>query len=132
MNNDKDNATLYAELEAERFMTDQISLLHEAEDLADGLRHYKDINNGENHSKYTIRLKHASGMPLICEVSGTLIDWDGEPAVLNFISDVTLRVRQEQEIKFIAQHDQLTKLPNRSLLEDRLSLAIAAAERRHG
>ena len=30
MNNDKDNATLYAELKAERFMTDQISLLHEA------------------------------------------------------------------------------------------------------
>ena len=37
MNNDKDNATLYAELEAECFMTDQISLLHEAEDLADGI-----------------------------------------------------------------------------------------------
>lgn len=37
MNNDKDNATLYAELEAERFMTDQISLLHEAEDLADSI-----------------------------------------------------------------------------------------------
>ena len=26
MNNDKDNATLYAELKAERFMTDQISM----------------------------------------------------------------------------------------------------------
>ena len=37
MNNDKDNATLYAELKAERFMTDQISLLHEAEDLANGI-----------------------------------------------------------------------------------------------
>lgn len=37
MNINKDIATLYAELEAERFMTDQISLLHEAEDLADGI-----------------------------------------------------------------------------------------------
>ena len=37
MNNDKDHATLYAELKAERFMTDQISLLHEAENLADGI-----------------------------------------------------------------------------------------------
>lgn len=37
MNNDKDIETLYAELEAERFMTDQIALLHEAEDLADGI-----------------------------------------------------------------------------------------------
>ena len=37
MNINKDNATLYAELEAERFMTDPISLLHEAEDLADGI-----------------------------------------------------------------------------------------------
>ena len=37
MNSDKDIETLYAELEAERFMTDQISLLHEAENLADGI-----------------------------------------------------------------------------------------------
>lgn len=44
MNNDKDNATLYAELKAERFMTDQISLLHEAEDLADGINFYAQID----------------------------------------------------------------------------------------
>ena len=37
MNIDMDIATLFAELIAERFMTDQISLLHEAEDLADGI-----------------------------------------------------------------------------------------------
>lgn len=37
MNNYEDIETLYAELEAERFMTDQIALLHESENLADGI-----------------------------------------------------------------------------------------------
>lgn len=100
------------------------------EDVDEGIKHHQDRLKGINsHQRYTIRLQHYSGIQLICEVSGTVIDWDGEPAVLNFISDVTQRVKSEQQIKFIAQHDQLTNLPNRLLLEDRLNQGIAMAER---
>ncbi len=43
--------------------------------------------------------------------------------------DVTERKLAEETITFQAHHDLLTKLPNRALLRDRLSLAISQAER---
>ncbi|TFW27803.1 EAL domain-containing protein [Massilia arenosa] len=44
-------------------------------------------------------------------------------------SDITARKATEQRIHHVAQHDVLTGLPNRSLLQDRLSQAIAYSER---
>ena len=43
--------------------------------------------------------------------------------------DVTQRKIAEETINFQAYHDLLTKLPNRALLRDRLSLAISQAKR---
>lgn len=43
--------------------------------------------------------------------------------------DVTDRKMAEETINFQAYHDLLTKLPNRALLRDRLSLAISQAKR---
>ncbi len=43
--------------------------------------------------------------------------------------DVTERKIAEETINFQAYHDLLTKLPNRALLRDRLSLAISQAKR---
>lgn len=43
--------------------------------------------------------------------------------------DITARKEAEEVINFQAYHDLLTRLPNRALLRDRLSLAIAQAER---
>ncbi len=43
--------------------------------------------------------------------------------------DVTRRREAEDEVRFLAHHDSLTRLPNRSLLTDRLSQAILQAER---
>lgn len=43
--------------------------------------------------------------------------------------DITERKQAEELIKFQAYHDLLTRLPNRTLLEDRLSLAITQANR---
>lgn len=115
---------------ANQLKTMVLSQLIAPENFDDGVKHHQDRLNGVNSDqRYTIRLQHYSGVQLICEVSGTVIDWDGEPAVLNFISDVTQRVKNEQQIQFIAQHDQLTNLPNRLLLEDRLNQGIALAER---
>ncbi|NTV11966.1 MAG: EAL domain-containing protein, partial [Zoogloea sp.] len=46
--------------------------------------------------------------------------------------DITERKRAEELIAFQAYHDQLTRLPNRTLFKDRLDLALAQAERRQG
>ncbi len=43
--------------------------------------------------------------------------------------DITERKQAEDTINFQAYHDLLTKLPNRALLRDRLSLAISQAKR---
>ena len=55
---------------------------------------------------------------------------DGVP--LQYIAiraDITLRKRAEQEAQRLAFHDELTGLPNRRLMRDRLGLSIANAAR---
>ncbi len=56
---------------------------------------------------------------------------DEQGRVINHIaiySDITERKREEARIQFLASHDVLTGLPNRFLLTDRLTQALAAAE----
>lgn len=52
--------------------------------------------------------------------------------VINYIvvfSDISARKESEERIRYLAHHDFLTGLPNRSLLRDRLELAMAHARR---
>ncbi len=52
-----------------------------------------------------------------------------EGGVVAIVRDITERKLAEQRIRHLAQHDDLTGLPNRSLLRDRLDQAILQAER---
>jgi len=45
------------------------------------------------------------------------------------VRDITERKQAEEELKYIATHDALTGLPNRSLFNDRLTLALTQAHR---
>ena len=56
-----------------------------------------------------------------------------EGEVSHFIAttiDISDRKRNEERIRFLAQHDVLTELPNRSLCVERLRMALQQAERR--
>jgi len=53
-------------------------------------------------------------------------------ATCNISTDITGRKAAEQEMSYIASHDELTGLPNRSLLWDRLDQAITHVERYGG
>ncbi len=53
-----------------------------------------------------------------------------EGGVVAIVRDITERKLAEQRIRHIAHHDDLTGLPNRSLLRDRLGQAIRDAERK--
>jgi diguanylate cyclase (GGDEF)-like protein len=55
---------------------------------------------------------------------------DGKPErCMGTILDITQRVEAQRTVELLAYHDPLTGLPNRSLLRDRLTYAIAAARR---
>lgn len=49
--------------------------------------------------------------------------------IAGIVADAILKVDAEKKINFIAYHDQLTGLPNRLLLNDRLEQAIAVSSR---
>jgi diguanylate cyclase (GGDEF)-like protein/PAS domain S-box-containing protein len=55
----------------------------------------------------------------------------GKPAIHMVARDISERKRLESQLHHQATHDALTGLPNRSLLVDRLHLAIAEAKRYH-
>ncbi len=48
---------------------------------------------------------------------------------IGIFNDITDRKAADERIRFLAQHDALTGLPNRSLLQDRLLQAMASAQR---
>ncbi len=72
------------------------------------------------------------------KVDGSLIDvaiysrllvFEGQPAVLLALMDITERKRAEARLAFMAQHDGLTGLPNRILLRQRLDELLAHTRR---
>jgi diguanylate cyclase (GGDEF)-like protein len=52
------------------------------------------------------------------------VDYAGKPSVAIAIRDLRDRRRAEKRIKFLAHHDQLTRLPNRASFNDRLDREI--------
>jgi diguanylate cyclase (GGDEF)-like protein/PAS domain S-box-containing protein len=80
-----------------------------------------DPTGGESHISVVLQ-----GIPMLGRGDST----DGGYAGLYGIArDISDRKRAEEIISFQAYHDQLTRLPNRSLFRDRLDLALTQARR---
>ncbi len=58
-----------------------------------------------------------------------LLEEGGNRRFIGVMRDITDRKKWEENIKFLAHHDALTKLPNRHLFEDRLKHSLSKAER---
>ncbi len=70
-----------------------------------------------------------SGKKFPVEISTAYFLYENEEFCVVSIKDITERKEREQEIQHLAYHDTLTGLPNRSLLQDRLGLAVKTAQR---
>ncbi len=81
---------------------------------------------------FETRFRKKSGAIIDTVVSAEVIDIDGEAHLIVPIMDVTDRKRAEERIQQLATRDALTGLPNRLLLNDRLTLSISQAQRRGG
>ncbi|HEY0784769.1 MAG TPA: sensor domain-containing diguanylate cyclase [Acidobacteriaceae bacterium] len=77
------------------------------------------------------RLKKRDGTEKLVETSVQSVHFEGREARLLLAQDVTERIRLHEQLIHQANHDPLTGLPNRLLLQDRMQVALAAAAR-HG
>ncbi|MES2355490.1 MAG: EAL domain-containing protein [Pseudomonadota bacterium] len=60
---------------------------------------------------------------------GSALFEDSQEQGIGFVVDLTERKQAEEKIRYVAQHDALTGLPNRVLFQDRVGQAIAHAHR---
>ena len=77
-------------------------------------------------------LKCKDGSTIPVESHACLIKSSGKKFILSTVRNITERKKFEEAIKQLAYHDPLTGLPNRTLFNDRVTLALAHATRYDG
>jgi PAS domain S-box-containing protein len=85
------------------------------------------FRNGTERFEWLHQRKNRSVFP--AEVCLTALTLSGQPRLLATVRDITDRKAAEERIRYLAHYDALTGLPNRTLLQDRLAKALAAARR---
>ena len=79
---------------------------------------------------YESAILRKDGSILPVEFEGRLMPLDGKVYRISIVRDIRQRKDSEARIDFLAHHDQLTGLPNRALLRERLEFILASARRR--
>ncbi len=75
--------------------------------------------------------RRKDGLEILCHVRrNTVVDADRRHSFhVVVLEDITDQKRAEQELRYLANYDTLTSLPNRALLSERLARAIVRARR---
>jgi diguanylate cyclase (GGDEF)-like protein/PAS domain S-box-containing protein len=78
-----------------------------------------------------VRLRHRKqdGTIIDVEITAHNVQFQGKRARLVLANDVTERVRVEERLHYQATHDELTGLPNRTLLQEHLEQNLALSRR---
>jgi diguanylate cyclase (GGDEF)-like protein/PAS domain S-box-containing protein len=85
----------------------------------------------EGHWAGEIWQRRKNGQEFLCSVESTATEsiYGEHRVYIVVITDITQQKRAEQELRYLANFDTLTNLPNRAMLSERLSRAIVRARR---
>lgn len=81
------------------------------------------VKNTEN-ARREIEILSAQGQKIPIELRARTIHYRGASATLFVFIDLRDRKKAEAEIRFLAQHDPLTNLPNRAVFNERLKAMV--------
>ena len=118
----------YAESE---IVGQSVDLLHSARQSDDAYRQMRQGYLNHGHWRGELWQRRKNGEEFLCwlEIS-TVHDHLGRRThYVSVMTDITERKRNEQDLRYLANYDTLTGLPNRSLLIERLVAAIDRASR---
>ncbi len=92
-----------------------------------------DLNRDHRWSGEVWKVRK-DGEEILCKIETNVVpDASGQRRLyVMVLNDITEQKRAEQELRYLANYDTLTSLPNRSLLSERLSRAIVRARRENG
>lgn len=85
----------------------------------------------QGHWKGEVHHRRPSGevYPVWLAITAVRDSLDDISHYISIFSDITERKAREEHIRYLAEHDYLTRLPNRVLLQDRFTQAIARLQR---
>ncbi len=76
--------------------------------------HRRRLNGEPVPERYQFRVQHGASPTRWLEISGVMFEWQGAPATLNFLSDVTLKRQAEQDmLKALTHERELSELKSR-------------------
>jgi diguanylate cyclase (GGDEF)-like protein/PAS domain S-box-containing protein len=108
----------------------QFDLVHrdDAESMREKFRSF--VESGERELEGEFRVRNAAGFWRTLESVGkNCLDNPEVRGIIVNTRDITDRKNIQERIQHLAYHDALTGLPNRSLMQDRISQAIGRADR---
>ena len=84
-------------------------------------------------ANHEMKFRRKDGQPVWAMLNISLVETDrtGECILEGTLVNITGRKQAEERVQSLAYYDALTALPNRTLLRDRLSQALASARRRN-
>ena len=85
------------------------------------------VMNGQPHIDYRNRYLHKEGDAV--HILWSARWYEEERVRIGVARDVTALMQTEEELRFLAHHDSLTKLTNRALFYDRLASGLSSAHR---
>lgn len=106
-------------------------LEHSLEELA-----AQSSENQTTEKRLTLPIRRADQTEIDVSIALRMIPDAATPMMTAVLTDITVRKRYEEQLVYMANHDTLTNLPNRSMLESSLSKALdkhkEASSTRHG